>query len=54
MIKWLETGSVDYEDLYAGSLEIMCMKRGLHVKIGAKKVDLIKRLREDDEATNQG
>jgi hypothetical protein len=27
MIKWLETGSVDYEDLYAGSLERMCRER---------------------------
>jgi hypothetical protein len=32
MIKWLETGSVDYEDLYVTSLEIFCMKRGIKHK----------------------
>jgi hypothetical protein len=50
MIKWLETGSVDYEDLYAGSLEQMCRERGLRAKYGEKKVDLVRLLKEADEA----
>jgi hypothetical protein len=49
LIKWLDTGSVEYEDLYAGSLEIMCIRRGIKCRSGAKKVDLIRRLQEADE-----
>lgn len=50
MIKWLETGAVEYEDLYASSLESICCKRGIKHKSNAKKVDLIKILIEADEA----
>jgi hypothetical protein len=49
LIKWLETGSVEYEDLYAGSLEMICYRRGIKHKSGEKKVDLILRLKEADE-----
>jgi hypothetical protein len=50
MIKWLETGQLDYEDVYVGSLRSICEKRGLHCKSTAKKVDIIKLLRAADEA----
>jgi len=50
MIKWLDTGSVDYEDLYACSLEQICRNRGLPAKSGEKKADLVRRLKEADEA----
>ncbi|KAF8866309.1 hypothetical protein BDZ45DRAFT_337626 [Acephala macrosclerotiorum] len=50
MLKWLDTGVVEYEDLYASSLESICYKRGIKYKSNAKKVDLIKILREADEA----
>jgi hypothetical protein len=49
LIKWLDTGSVEYEDLYAGSLEMMCMRRGIKHRSGAKKVDLIRLLQEADK-----
>ncbi|CZR57620.1 uncharacterized protein PAC_07509 [Phialocephala subalpina] len=50
MIKWLDTGVVDYEDLYASSLETICYKRGIKHKSGAKKVDLVRILKEADGA----
>lgn len=50
MIKWLDTGSVDYEDLYAFSLEQICRSRGLPAKSGEKKLDLVRKLNEADEA----
>jgi len=50
MIKWLDTGSVDYEDLYAFSLERICTNRGLPAKSGEKKADLVRTLKEADEA----
>jgi hypothetical protein len=53
ILKWLDTGSVDYEDLYVGSLEQMCMKRGIKHKSSDKKLELIKKLREADEAENK-
>lgn len=49
MIKWLETGTVEYEDLVAYSLEGMCRKRGLPFR-GLKRSELARRLREDDMA----
>ncbi|KAF7918948.1 hypothetical protein BELL_0596g00080 [Botrytis elliptica] len=48
-IKWLETGSVEYEDLSVTSLEIMCRKRGIKFKSGTKRLDLAMKLRETDE-----
>jgi hypothetical protein len=53
MLKWLDTGSVDYEDLYVGSLEQMCCKRGIRHKSSDNKVELIKKLREADEAEDK-
>ena len=49
MLKWLDTGKLEYEDLYTGSLEDMCRKRGLHARSGEKKVELVRKLREADE-----
>jgi hypothetical protein len=49
MIKWLDTGSVDYEDLYVGSLERMCTERGIKHRSGEKKVELVRLLKEADE-----
>jgi hypothetical protein len=53
MLKWLDTGSVDYEDLYGFSLEQMCSERGIKYKSSDKKLDLIKRLREADAAEDK-
>jgi hypothetical protein len=52
-LKWLDTGSVDYEDLYVDSLEQMCMERGIKHKSSDNKVELIKKLREADEAEDK-
>ncbi|KIM98227.1 hypothetical protein OIDMADRAFT_20039 [Oidiodendron maius Zn] len=49
MIKWLETGSVDYEDLYASSLMMMCTERNLKHRSNDKKAELIRRLEEADD-----
>jgi hypothetical protein len=50
MLKWLDTGNLDYEDMYIGGLTSICMERGLECRSKDKKVDLIRRLREADEA----
>jgi hypothetical protein len=50
MLKWLDTGDVDYEDMYIHGLTSICMDRGLEYKNKDKKIDLIRRLREADEA----
>lgn len=49
MIKFLETGSLDYEDLDMTPLEQMCTKRGLRPKSANKKIDLVRLLRAADE-----
>ena len=49
-IKWLETEHLEYDDLYAGSLETICHQRGIKCKYGDTKVELIRRLVEADEA----
>ncbi|KAH8594400.1 hypothetical protein B0O99DRAFT_624913 [Bisporella sp. PMI_857] len=54
MIKWLETGSVDYEDVYTFSLRAECEARGLRVSQTAKKSDLVQRLRDDDKSKEGG
>ncbi|KAF7896176.1 hypothetical protein EAF00_006191 [Botryotinia globosa] len=48
-IKWLEAGSVEYEDLSGTSLEMMCRKRGIKFKSGTKRLDLAMKLTETDE-----
>jgi hypothetical protein len=53
MLKWLDTGSVDYEDLYVDSLVQMCMERGIKHKSSDNKVELIKKLREADGADDK-
>ncbi|KAH6670423.1 hypothetical protein B0J14DRAFT_96633 [Halenospora varia] len=50
-LKWLDTGSVDYEDLSVGSLQSMYKNRGIRAKYSEKKVDLIMKLREADAET---
>jgi hypothetical protein len=49
MLKWLDTGNVDYEDLYVGGLQRICTERGLEFREKDKKVDLVRRLQEADE-----
>jgi hypothetical protein len=49
MLKWLDTGEVEFEELYTSSVESMCRKRGLRVRSGEKKVELIRILREANE-----
>ncbi|KAF4634349.1 hypothetical protein G7Y89_g3761 [Cudoniella acicularis] len=49
-IKWLETGSIEYEDHSLGSLEELCSKRGIKKKSTDKKTVLIRLLREADES----
>jgi len=51
-IKWLETGHLEYDDLYASSLEVICLNRGIKYS-GATKVELIRRLVEADEAEDR-
>jgi hypothetical protein len=53
MIKWLDTGIVDYEDLWAFSLENLCDKRGL-THSGFKRLELAQKLREDDASRYGG
>ncbi|KAB8288834.1 hypothetical protein EYC80_010737 [Monilinia laxa] len=48
-IKWLETGSVEYDELSATSLQTMCMQRGIKVKSHEVRLDLARKLRETDE-----
>ncbi|TAQ85573.1 hypothetical protein B7494_g6121 [Chlorociboria aeruginascens] len=48
MLKWLDTGKIDYEYMYGTPLRIVCMERGIHAKSDAKKADLVRILREDD------
>ena len=50
MLKWLDTGDLEYEDMYTSGLTSICMERGLECRNRDKKVDLIRRLREADEA----
>ena len=52
MIKWLDTGNVDYEDLYITGLHHICSQRNVKSKSGDKKADLVRRLREADEASD--
>ncbi|KAM3072448.1 hypothetical protein ACMFMG_009249 [Clarireedia jacksonii] len=49
-IKWLETGEVDYGDLSMTSLEFMCGDRDIKVRSKERKLDLVKKLRDADEA----
>lgn len=49
MVKFLDTDSVEYEDLYASSLGSMCYKRGIAYKSTAKKDDLVRILKEADD-----
>ena len=48
MLKWLDTGNLEYEDMYIVGLSSICEKRGVKYKSGDKKVDLIRRLRDAD------
>ena len=49
MLKWLDTGNIEYEEMYIGGLASICSERGIKHKVNDNKVDLIKRLREADE-----
>jgi hypothetical protein len=48
LLKWLDTGELDYAGLYMGGLERICRERQLTHKATAKKVDLIALLEKDD------
>jgi hypothetical protein len=49
MIKWLETGNIEYDELYAFSLESLCTDKGIKFKSGEKKAELVRLLKEADE-----
>ncbi|KAF2813554.1 uncharacterized protein BDZ99DRAFT_517800 [Mytilinidion resinicola] len=49
MIKWLETGEIDYEEYYTTPLYHWCQKRGIKVKYPEKKENLVRLLKEADE-----
>jgi len=49
MIKWLETGELDYQDLDVSSLEVNCKERGIKGMSKATKKDLIRMLENYDE-----
>ncbi|ESZ97129.1 hypothetical protein SBOR_2487 [Sclerotinia borealis F-4128] len=49
MIKYLETGVIDYENLYNASLEGMCTQRGIKYKWNETRLDLAGKLRETDD-----
>jgi hypothetical protein len=49
MLKWLDTGILDYTGLYMTGLEKICRDRGITHKSTAKKADLIALLEEDDK-----
>jgi hypothetical protein len=49
MIKWLETGNIEYDELYAFSLESLCRDRGIKFKSGEKKAELVRLLKEADK-----
>ena len=50
MLKWLDTGDIEYEDMYIGGLTSICRERDVAYKGSAKKMDLVRLLREADEA----
>lgn len=50
LIKWLDTRTMDYEDMCVSSLQKICGERGLRAKFDSKKVDLIRILRDADES----
>ncbi|KAF7940809.1 uncharacterized protein EAE97_006995 [Botrytis byssoidea] len=49
LIKYIETGEIDYEDLYVDDLKSMCEKRRIRCKSSANRLDIAKLLRETDE-----
>lgn len=49
LIKYIETGEMDYEDLYVGDLKSMCEKRRIRCTSCANRLDIAKLLRETDE-----
>ncbi|QSZ31603.1 hypothetical protein DSL72_001170 [Monilinia vaccinii-corymbosi] len=49
MIKYIETGEVDYEDLYVDALKAMCSQRGVKHKYNELRLDLARKLSETDE-----
>ncbi|KAH7409746.1 hypothetical protein BKA64DRAFT_571439 [Cadophora sp. MPI-SDFR-AT-0126] len=54
MLKWLDTGKIDYQDMYMGGLNRICRERGVDYKESDKKADLVRRLNEADEAEGSG
>ncbi|KAK0112596.1 hypothetical protein ONS95_014339 [Cadophora gregata] len=54
MLKWLDTGRIDYQDMYMGGLTRICGERGVEYRESDKKADLVLRLNEADEAEGNG
>ncbi|KAL5325541.1 hypothetical protein ACEPPN_006668 [Leptodophora sp. 'Broadleaf-Isolate-01'] len=54
MLKWLDTGKIDYQDMYMGGLTRICHERGIVYKESDKKIELVRRLTEADEAAESG
>lgn len=50
MLKWLDTGSVEYEELSMTSLEQLCRERGVQTRSKDKRLDLARRMKDADEA----
>ncbi|KAH7309239.1 hypothetical protein BKA65DRAFT_382875, partial [Rhexocercosporidium sp. MPI-PUGE-AT-0058] len=50
MLKWLDTGKIDYQDMYMGGLTKICRERGIAYKESDKKMELVRKLKEADEA----
>jgi len=53
-LKWLDTGELEYNDLYRDSLVQICRERGLRVKSGDTRGDLANTLTEADETEEGG
>ncbi|KAF2432296.1 hypothetical protein EJ08DRAFT_659295 [Tothia fuscella] len=53
MLKFLDTGSVDYEDMYTFSLQRICDERSIPIRSGATKGKLVELLKEADVAAEK-
>ncbi|KAG4442559.1 hypothetical protein IFR05_001971 [Cadophora sp. M221] len=54
MLKWLDTGNIDYQDMDMGGLTRICGERGIVYKESDKKAELVRRRTEADEAEDSG
>ncbi|KAK0124729.1 hypothetical protein ONS96_008612 [Cadophora gregata f. sp. sojae] len=54
MLKWLDMGRIDHQDMYMDGLTRICGQRGVDYKESDKKADLVRRPNEADEAEGSG